>query len=269
MGSPEQQGVDRVSTVPVLRPAIAWQRNLILAALLILAVVGWIVFLDQANEPMEMGHGMMSGPDLTMGRSAPLFLAMWVAMMVAMMFPAAAPMVITYARMPREDRGSSALFIAAYITLWFAFGAVAYAFGVAVESVVGRSAWFGVNWGRFGGVLLVSAGLYQLTPIKDVCLRQCRSPVAFVMQHWHGGEVGAIRMGLRHGVYCFGCCWLLFLVLIPLGVMNVAAMIAVAFVVFAEKVMPWGKAFGRVAAVGLILYGAIVITRPELLPTVA
>lgn len=254
---------------PVLRPAIARQRNLILATLLVLAVAGWVVFLDQAGMPTTMDHGMMHGPDLTMGRSAPLFLAMWVAMMVAMMFPAAAPMVVTYARMPRERRGSSAVFTASYMALWFVFGAIVYLIGAGVETAVGRSEWVGMNWGRAGGALLVVAGLYQLSPLKDVCLRHCRAPAAFVMEHWRDGEIGAVRMGLRHGVYCFGCCWLLFLVLVPLGVMNVAAMVVVAFVVFAEKVTPWGRSFARVAAVGLIAYGALVVARPVLLPTVA
>ncbi len=250
-------------------PSIARQRNAILATLVAFAVVGWVIFINEARQPMHENHMMMRGPDLTMGRSAALFLGMWVAMMVAMMFPAAAPMVVTYARLPRDRRGSSALFTASYITLWFAFGAIVYLISAGVETLVGRSEWVGMNWGRGGGVLLMLAGLYQLTPLKDVCLRHCRTPVAFVMEHWQDGNAGAVRMGLRHAVYCFGCCWLLFLVLIPIGVMNVAAMVAVAFVVFAEKVMPWGRSFARVAALGLVAYGALVIARPMLLPTVA
>lgn len=94
-----------------------------------------------------------------------------------------------------------------------------------------------MNWGRAGGGLLVAAGAYQLTPVKDICLRHCRTPLAFVMTHWRDGRAGAIKMGL----YCMGCCWLLFLILIPLGVMNVAAMAAVALLVLVEKVLPWGR----------------------------
>jgi predicted metal-binding membrane protein len=118
-------------------------------------------------------------------------------------------------------------------------------------------------------VLLVIAGAYQLTPLKDACLRQCRTPLSFVMTRWRDGRVGAARMGLLHGVYCMGCCWLLFLILVPIGVMNVAAMIAITALVFAEKVVPRGRAIGRAAAFVLIAYGVAVALHPALLPTVA
>ena len=252
---------------PALPPVVIRQRNVILVTLLGLAAAGWIVFLDQAREPMDMEHGM--GPNLTMGGSWPLFAATWVAMMVAMMFPAAAPMVLLYGRMRRNDPTSVALFTAAYIALWFAFGAVAYLLSAGVESLASGSDWVAMNWARVGGGLLVLAGVYQLTPLKDVCLRHCRSPLAFVMSHWRDGRAGAVRMGLTHGMYCMGCCWLLFLVLIPLGVMNVAAMAAVAVLVFVEKVAPWGRPASLVAAPVLIVAGVAVILGPELLPTVA
>ena len=261
------------STAPPLPPPIARQRNAIVVALVGLAVAGWLVVLNQARTPMEsgmgMGHESMGGPDLTMGRSAPLFFAMWVAMMVAMMFPAAAPMIVMFGRMKRSEPVSVALFTGAYISLWFAFGAVAYGLGVGAEVLASRSEWLSMNWARAGGVLILIAGVYQLTPLKHVCLRHCRTPLSFVMAHWRDGYGGAAGMGFVHGLYCMGCCWLLFLILLPIGVMNVAAMIAIALVVFIEKVMPWGRGFGRIAAGGLVAYGALVIARPDLLPTVA
>lgn len=255
------------TVVAAVPPTVARQRNAILVTLLGLAGAGWIVFLNQAREPMGMGRAM--GPDLTMGRSWPLFLAMWVAMMVAMMFPAAAPMVLMYGRMRRSDPPSVALFTGAYIVLWFAFGVLAYLLSAMVESAASGSEWVAMNWGRAGGILLVVAGVYQFTPLKDVCLRQCRSPLSFVMTRWRDGRGGAVRMGLTHGLYCMGCCWLLFLILIPLGVMNVAAMIAVAGIVFAEKVIPRGRSIGLVASAVLIVYGVAVAAHPSLLPTVA
>jgi len=218
---------------------------------------------------MDMGPEMMMGPDLTMGRSWPLFFAMWVAMMTAMMFPAAAPMIVMYGRMKRGDTLAVTLFTASYIALWFAFGGLAFLLGAGVEIAASRSEWVSMNWARAGGALIVFAGVYQLTPLKDVCLQHCRTPMAFVMNHWRDGRVGAARMGSVHGLYCMGCCWPLFLILIPVGVMNVAAMASVALVIFVEKVMPWGRGFGRVAAIGLITYGVLVVLRPELLPTVA
>lgn len=266
------------SNAPAVPPTIARQRNAILVVLIVLAVVGWVVLVRQASmghgamdhDMMGMDHdmGMMSGPDLTMGRSAPLFFAMWVAMMVGMMFPAAAPMMLMYGRMQRRP-AALAVFGGSYIALWIAFGALAFALGVLVETQASRSEWVMTNWARAGGLLLVAAGVYQLTPLKDICLRHCRTPLSFVMSHWRDGVSGAARMGAVHGLYCMGCCWLLFLVLVPLGLMNIAAMIAVTIVVFAEKVVPWGRAFGRIAAVGLVVYGGLVVFRPDLLPTVA
>ncbi len=259
-------GLTTTTPAPPVPPAIARQRNIILATLVVLAASGWLVFLDQARQPMGMGHH--TGPDLTMGRSWPLFMGMWVAMMVAMMFPAAAPMVVMYARMRRSDPTSVGLFTGSYIALWIVFGVAAYLLSAAVESAASGSDWVAMNWGRTGGALLVLAGIYQLTPLKDICLRHCRTPLSFVMTRWRDGRGGAIRMGLLHGLYCVGCCWLLFLILIPLGVMNVAAMTAVAALVFAEKVIPHGRGIGLVASVVLVAYGVAVALHPALLPTV-
>ena len=244
-----------------------------MVTLLALAVAGWIVFLTQArttamDEDMG-GMGSDMGPDLTMGGSWPLFASMWVAMMVAMMFPAAAPMVLMYARMRRGDSVSVALFTGAYISLWLAFGFAAYLLSAAVESGAERSMWVADNWGRIGGLLLVLAGVYQATPMKNFCLRHCRTPMSFVMSHWRDGRAGAVRMGVAHGLYCMGCCWLLFAILVPLGLMNVAAMVAVAALVFAEKVLPWGRAATIASAALLVVGGIAIVIEPQLLPTVA
>lgn len=264
--APSAAGVPRA--VP---PVVARQRNLILAVLLLLAAVGWVVFLHQATEPEAMAGSMQQtmGPDLTMGHDWPLFMGMWVAMMAAMMFPAAAPMVLMYGRMRSDDRLSIVLFGCAYIGLWVTFGVAAYLLSAGVESLVIRSYWVAANWGRAGGALLAVAGAYQLSPLKDICLRQCRTPMSFVMTRWRDGRSGAVRMGLLHGTYCVGCCWLLFLILVPVGVMNVAAMTAVAALVFAEKVLPIGRAVCLVAAILLVVYGVAVASHPAFLPTVA
>jgi predicted metal-binding membrane protein len=280
-------GVGGLSTaVPSVPPVLARQRNLILIVLLVLAAVGWYVVVDQASahdamhsttmgdrgamDGNAMSDGSMDGamarPDLTMG-TATIFFTMWVAMMVAMMFPAAAPIVLMYARMRKSDPVSVVVFTGAYIALWVAFGALAFGLGRFVEDRAASSLWFGNNWARLAGGLLVAAGIYQLTPLKDICLRHCRSPLGFVMAHWRDGRGGAARMGLRHGLFCVGCCWLLFLILVPLGIMNIAAMIVVTLLVFAEKVLPWGRAAGRVAAAVLVAYGVLVLVRPGALPT--
>ena len=261
--------VPRAGLVPLAR-----ERAFLSAALLVLAAVGWVVILGQVAQdhhlmgPMET-EGHTVGPDLTMG-SAPLFFLMWVAMMVAMMFPSAAPMILVFARSQQgKHNGSTTLFVAAYLALWVIFGAVTFSLGVGVEALAERSSWVARNWARAGGVLLVTAGLYQLSPLKQRCLAKCRSPLSFLLQRWRSGPTGAVRMGLEHGVYCLGCCWLLFLVLVPLGLMNLAAMLMVTFVVFAEKALMWGRAPGHVAAAALVLYGLAVVVRPALLPTMA
>jgi predicted metal-binding membrane protein len=258
-------GAEQLNTPAAL---LARQRNAILIVLFGLAAAGWIVLIRRAAD-MRMDDMSMRSmtPDLTMG-SASLFFAMWVAMMVAMMFPAAAPMILMYSRNQSGRAVPTAIFTGSYLSVWIAFGAVAFALGFGVERLADRSMWVMENWARVAGGLLVVAGVYQLSPLKDVCLRHCRTPLGFIMSHWRAGNTGAVRMGLMHALYCFGCCWLLFLILVPLGVMNIAAMIVVTIVVFAEKTLPWGRGIARAAAVVLIVFGVLVVVRPELLPTV-
>jgi hypothetical protein len=117
--------------------------------------------------------------------------------------------------------------------------------------------------------LLIVAGLYQLTPLKDVCLAKCRSPIGFIVTSWREGPGGALRMGFLHGLYCLGCCWLLFLILFPLGIMNIAAMALLTLVVFAEKSLAWRRTAVYATAAVLVAYGATVIALPQALPTFA
>lgn len=214
-------------------------------------------------------HGDMS---LTMDMSALLFLGVWVAMMVAIMFPTAAPMILAYAKVQGAGERRAVvptwLFTLAYIALWSATGFIAYGAAVGGDELSSRFDWIASNGGRIGGGLLLIAGLYQLTPLKDKCLSTCRTPMSFILGNWRDGRFGAIRMGVRHGFYCLGCCWFLFAILFPLGMMNVAAMAIIALVIFAEKSLAIGPRVARVAAVGLIIYGAtVVVAIPDALPT--
>jgi predicted metal-binding membrane protein len=120
---------------------------------------------------------------------------------------------------------------------------------------------------RVGGLAIALAGLYQLSPLKDVCLTKCRTPLSFIINSWRDGFVGAFRMGLAHGVYCLGCCWLLFVILFPLGMTNVVAMALITLLIFAEKSLSIGRMVGRGAAVALVAYGLLVVVMPEMLPT--
>lgn len=120
---------------------------------------------------------------------------------------------------------------------------------------------------RIGAALLVIAGLYQLTPFKNLCLAKCRPPISVIMTSWRDGIAGALRIGLLHGGYCLGCCWLLFVILFPLGIMNIAAMAVITLVVFAEKTLPWGQPVARATAAELVVHGVVVLAVPQVLPT--
>jgi predicted metal-binding membrane protein len=255
---------------PLARP-----RFVILGGLLALSSIGWGLVVWQAgtDASMPMHGGEETGLDLTMGMTAPLFFAMWVAMMVAMMFPAAAPMILLFDRVQRGKREAgrsyvpTAYFVGAYLAIWTAFGGVAFALAVGVDRLADDADWVTGHWARFGGLLLIAAGLYQRTPLKEVCLSKCQSPMSFLMTSWRDGKVGAIQMGLLHGGYCLGCCWLLFVILLPLGVMNVAAMVVIALLVFGEKCLPVGNRLTHAAALGLVAYGLVVTVLPGALPT--
>lgn len=253
--------MSQVSTYPLAR-----ERRLILALLVGLAAICWVIVGQQVAMPGSMG--------LTAGMSAPVFLAVWVAMMVAMMFPAAAPMILMFARVSagKRQRGQvfvpTWIFVGSYLMVWTAFGALAYVGALATQGLAARSMWVMDNAARLGGGVLILAGLYQLSPLKNLCLTKCRSPINFILNSWHDGYRGALRMGLAHGAYCLGCCWLLFAILFPLGVMNLAAMVVITLLIFGEKSLPMGREISRVAAVALVGYGGLVLVVPHLLPTV-
>jgi len=240
-----------------------------MALLLALAMAAWAVLVWQsAIKSTDMA---MASP--TMGLRAPLFLAIWVVMMVAMMFPTASPMILTFHRVQvgKRQRGEAFVatwvFVAGYMLVWTLAGIVAYAGAAAAEAAAARMAMPTETAARIGGAVLIAAGLYQVTPLKDLCLSKCRTPIGFIMTSWHDGVTGALRMGLAHGGYCLGCCWLLFVILFPLGIMNIAAMAAITLLVFTEKTLPWGRRTARLVAVALVVYGAVVLVQPRFLPT--
>ena len=244
------------------------QRNLILALLVALSAACWFLLYRQ-----EQAAGMGALMQATMGMTFPLFLAVWVVMMAAMMFPAAAPMVLTFHRVQSNQRQKGRpfvptwIFIAGYMVVWTAAGVVAFCLALAGEWLARRAGWPAATVARLGGAMLVAAGAYELTPLKALCLSKCRTPITFIMTSWRSGNGGAFRMGIEHGLYCLGCCWLLFLILFPLGMMNVAAMALLTALILAEKTFPRGKWTVQAAAALLIAYGAAVVLNPALLPT--
>jgi len=239
--------------------------------LIAIAAAAWALLVwQQMGMDADMRMDMYS---LTMGMKAPLFLAVWMIMMTAMMFPTAAPMILTFHQVQagKQGRGetfvSSWVFVAGYMLVWGAMGVVAFAGAMGAEMIAGHVGLSTATAARFGGALLMVAGAYQLSPLKDLCLAKCRTPIGFILTSWRDGYWGAVRMGLEHGLFCLGCCWLLFLALFPLGIMNVAAMAVVTLLIFAEKTLPAGEQIAKVSGIALLLYGAAVLVFPQVLPT--
>ncbi len=242
------------------------ERYLILGMLLVLAAISWALLIWQS---MTMSNQAMG---LTMGMSAIVFIAIWIVMMVAMMFPTAAPMILMFTKIYTGKRQQEQafvptwVFVSAYLLVWSLCGVVAYPLAVLIEQLAAQSMWLMENAARLAGVVLVVAGLYQLSPLKDICLSKCRTPLQFILSSWRDGYGGAFRMGLEHGAYCLGCCWLLFVILFPLGIMNIAVMALLTALIYTEKALPIGRQISQFAGVGLIVYGVLVMFLPAALP---
>jgi predicted metal-binding membrane protein len=238
----------------------------LVGVLLVLAVVAWVA-TDNQMAGMDAGPGTDPG---TLG----FFLGVWVVMMAAMMFPSIAPMVVMHVRIQegRRDRGHSvpigatALFVAGYVITWTAAGLVGFGIFELGKALTGDIfAWENAGPYLAGGVILLAA-VYQLTPLKDVCLRHCRSPFMFLMTHWRAGRAGALRMGLIHGGWCVGCCWALMAALFALGVMSIGWMAFIAALIAIEKLLPWKAVANRGIAILLLALGLGVAFTPASVP---
>ena len=221
--------------------------------LILLAVLAWLVTIQQAR-----GMGLGTG---TMGVALPTFLAFWITMMAAMMLPSVAPVAVAWARaIGKQSSGlrrtaRTTQFLAGYLLAWGTFGGLAYGGLVALERALRMHPEVG-RW--VGTAVFAAAGLQQLGPLKDVCLRHCRSPLMQLFEYaqFHGWARD-LRVGAHHGSYCVGCCWGLMILLVPLGVMNIAAMAGLAMLIFAEKLSRWGPVIARVAGVGFLILAAL------------
>jgi len=239
-------------------------------SLVVLTGAAWALMLHHAismSAPMDSaGRGTlgveMIGAEFTLGGLG-VFLAGWTVMMGAMMLPSAAPMILTFAavqgRRNRNVTVSTWIFVAAYILVWAYAGLVVYVLLHAGRDLLYHFGWYQNGpWARLAlGVTLTLAGLYQFTPLKRLCLHRCRSPLAFLKHHWRDDCEDASEMGLWHGLYCLGCCWALFgVMLAAAGMMSIAWMLLMTLVVFAEKALPHGPR--SAVALGLIALGLLV-----------
>ena len=244
-----------------LSPAFAAARARLglIALLLALAAVGW---WWTAREMQDMDGGPWTG----FGTVA-WFLGVWVVMMAAMMFPSVAPTVALYSKLKHtRAHGAPLLFASGYLLVWSAVGLLAYVLARSGGELFGDVlAWDSA--GRWvAGATLIAAAAYELTPLKDVCLGKCRTPLGFLLGSWRDGLTGATRMGARHGAWCVGCCWALMVSLFALGVMSVVWMALIAGLIAFEKLIPWRRVATYGTAALLLVLGVLMLVAPDVIP---
>ncbi|HMF22716.1 MAG TPA: DUF2182 domain-containing protein [Pseudolabrys sp.] len=265
-----------------IEAALRRDRAIVAAALIILTALTW-AYVWRLAADMDMGDMDMSGfriipagMGLMMPATAPwntvefaFVFAMWAVMMIGMMTPSATPMILIYARVGRQAArqgtplAASAYFAAGYLLSWIGFALVATSAQWALERAALLTPMMAGASDMFSGAVLVAAGFYQWTPLKDACLRQCQAPWLFIQRHggFRSDASGALALGARHGAYCIGCCWALMALLFVGGVMNVLWIAAIAILVLAEKVIPAGRVISRIAGAGLFAGGAWVLVQ--------
>lgn len=247
-------------------------------AIAAIAAAAW-AYLVQDPMPAPMGDGMHGMPGMQMTATALgawgwaealLLFAMWAVMMVAMMLPSAAPMILLYSRIAatRSKRGSPftpvIFFAGGYLMSWWAFSAVATLIQFSLHSLALLSPDMRAASPIAGAALLIAGGIYQWLPIKQSCLTHCRSPLGFLSTSWREGRAGAVRMGLTHGAFCVGCCWMLMALLFVAGVMNLVWVAALSIVVLLEKILPGGPWIARGLGIVLILAGvSLLVSTPN------
>jgi predicted metal-binding membrane protein len=244
-----------------LAPAYAAARARwgLVVALFTVAALSWVWSVHEM-------HGMDAGPWTSLG-SIGWFLGVWVVMMAAMMFPTVAPTIALYAKMTKERSALLPwLFAAGYLLVWTAAGLLAYLVGVFAVSLLGDK----LAWGNAGqavaGATLVVAAVYELTPLKNVCLAKCHSPLGTLLGSWRDGRAGAVNMGARNGAWCVGCCWALMASLFALGIMSVSWMALVAGIIVVEKMFPWRRGFAYAVTALLLTLGVLLLVAPEAIP---
>jgi predicted metal-binding membrane protein len=252
-------------------------RAIVAAALVILTALAWAYVwwlaadMDMSGMDMSGFRMIPAGMGLMMPATAPwntvefaFVFAMWAVMMIGMMTPSATPMILIYARVGRQAArqgtplAASAYFAAGYLLSWIGFALVATSAQWALERAALLTPMMAGASDMFSGTVLIAAGVYQWTPLKDACLRQCQSPLLFIQRHggFRSDLLGTLALGARHGAYCIGCCWVLMALLFVGGVMNVLWIAAIAILVLAEKVVPAGRVISRIAGAGLFAGGA-------------
>ncbi|UCH38894.1 MAG: DUF2182 domain-containing protein [Gammaproteobacteria bacterium] len=241
-------------------------RRLVLGAMVALATLAWTYTIYLGIQHSSMTGAMAMPTMLQWSVADGLFMfIMWAVMMFAMMLPSVTPAVMIFGRVREKRREKGRLyaptgaFVAGYLLVWVGFSLLATTANWTLHTDGSMTSMMGKVGAETGGLFLVAAGVFQWTPLKNACLEHCRSPMSFLMQHWRERSSGAILMGLHHGIYCLGCCWLLMLLLFVLGVMNLPWVAVLTIIVLAEKTMPRGEILSRGLGILLIAWGSWLI----------
>lgn len=237
------------------------ERLAVTGSVALAAALGLSVTTGASNQFMML---MMQRPGLAY---AALLFVMWWSMMMAMMLPSAAPAILTYSGLRRNfvAKGTPqpplVIFIAGYAAVWTAFSLAAVSLQLLTRNVIALSHMFALTGALLGAALLIGAGIYQLTPLKHACLRRCQAPAFYFARRWRNTPGGALSMGLSHGLYCLGCCWVLMLLLFYGGVMELTWIVGLAAYVAAEKLVPVQSRLAQFTGVALIIWGSTVLYR--------
>lgn len=227
-----------------------------------ITLLSWVYLFSMASG-MTMPQDAMQTPHWDAHYFLMMFL-MWSIMMVGMMLPSVAPTVLIYASIARKSIAEGmpvapvGAFVSGYLAMWILFSLFATSAQWGLDQAALLSPMLVSNSSELAALLIATAGVYQWLPIKDQCLQQCRSPVNFITTHWRKGKMGAFRMGVSHGAYCLGCCWVLMSLLFVGGVMNLLCIATITLFVLLEKILPLGDTGGRVLGGGMILTGVII-----------
>jgi predicted metal-binding membrane protein len=248
-----------------LESLVRRDRALTVAGLAVLTLLAWLYLVRLHGEMAAMAD-MGMAMEAWSAHDALVAAVMWAVMMVAMMLPSTAPVTLLVANIARQRAAKggafgagTALFVLGYLAVWVGFAAVATTLQWGLDEAGLMSDTMGLANQVGAGIVLMGAGIYQWTPLKETCLRHCRSPLDFLLFHWREGRLGAFLSGLGHGAFCLGCCWMLMALLFVGGIMNLAWIAAIALLVLIEKTLPWGGWTGRLAGILLVLWGAVTL----------
>jgi predicted metal-binding membrane protein len=259
----------------LIEQAFRKERLLAVFGLFLATALAWGYLLAGAGMSMHEMDGMLMAT-----RTAPwspadtaLMLAMWAVMMAAMMLPSAAPMILLFAtiekrrHMQSTARGATAIFASGYLIVWVTFSFAATAVQYGLEELALLTPMMQTTSTTFAASVLIAAGLYQWTPFKQACLRRCRSPLDFILGYWREGTLGALSMGVRHGLFCLGCCWMLMALLFVGGVMNLLWVALLSVYILIEKLVPAQLWITRISGAALILWGTTILMNIHFAPT--